>query len=295
MNEISWGLKMSVWQRHKRNLKDIWRRYRRNKAAVVSLIGFIFLLVITVLAPVLARSSPFKIVDERFLSPSLERPFGTDNLGRDIYSQILYGARTSLLIAFLATLTSVSIGVIMGVFSGFFGGKIDELLMRITEWFQVIPRFFLALTLIALFGATVWNIVVVIGISSWPRTARLVRAEMLSLKEREFVEAARVLGSSKLNLMFDEILPNATPPVIVNGSLEVANAITLESGLAFLGLGDPYVFSWGRILGNAQMFLRTAWWMAVFPGLAIALTVLALNLMGDGLNDALNPRLREGA
>jgi peptide/nickel transport system permease protein len=286
---------MSAWQRYKRNAKDFWRRYRRNKGAVVSLIGFLFLLLVALLAPVLSRCDPFDIIDEWFLSPNLDALFGTDNLGRDIYSQILYGARTSLTVAFLATLTSVTIGIIMGVFSGFFGGKIDELLMRITELFQVIPRFFLALTLIALFGASLWNLIVVIGLSSWPRTARLVRAEMLSLKEREFVEAARALGSGNLNLMFDEIFPNATPPVIVNASLEVANAITLESGLAFLGLGDPYVFSWGRILGNAQMFLRTAWWMAVFPGLAIALTVLALNLIGDGLNEALNPRLREGA
>jgi peptide/nickel transport system permease protein len=285
---------MSLWQRSKRNSEEIWRRYKRSRAAFASLMVLLAIIMLAIIGPLLTPYGPFGIVGSPLLPPSLQHPFGTDDIGRDVFSQLVYGARISLLIASLATLTSLSIGVVIGVFAGFFGGKTDALLMRVTELFQVVPRFFLALTLIAVFGTTIWNIIIVIGLTSWPRAARLVRAEFLSLRTREFVDAARVLGSSNLNLMFDEILPNAMPPVIISASLEIGNAITLESGLSFLGLGDPRAFSWGRMLGNAQPFLRVAWWMAVFPGLAIAFTVLALNLIGDGLNDALNPKLREG-
>lgn len=296
MNKTKEKSKMSSWNNFRRNSREVWRRYKRSKAAFLSLIGLVIVVLLGIFGPLLLTSvGPFEIVDQTFLPPSLKHPCGTDDIGRDVFSQLLYGARTSLFIASLATLTSLSIGVAVGVFAGFFGGKTDALLMRITEFFQVIPRFFLALTLIAVFGPTTWNLIVVIGLTSWPRAARLVRAEFLSLKTREFVDAARVLGSSRLNLMFDEILPNATPPIVVNASLEVGNAITLESGLSFLGLGDPYSFSWGRMLGNAQPFLRTAWWMVLFPGFTIALTVLALNFIGDGLNDALNPKLKEGS
>ncbi len=178
----------------------------------------------------------------------------------------------------------------VGALAGFFDA-LDDPLMRVTEFFLVIPAFVLALVLVALLRPSIWNIVLVIAVLGWPSTARLIRAEFLSLKEREFVHAARAIGASEVRIIFHEILPNALPPVVVNASLGVATAILLESGLSFLGLGDPNRISWGYLLGNARPFLRQAWWMPTFPGLAIFLAALSLNLVGDGLNDALNPRL----
>jgi peptide/nickel transport system permease protein len=270
-----------------------WQRYKRNRLAVLGLGITSVFVALSIVASLISPFDPLKMVGQPFLPPMGSHPMGTDDLGRDIYSGVLYGSRISLIVGFLAAGTSVAIGMLVGGISGFFGGKIDDLLMRITELFMVIPRFFLALILVALFGANVWNIIFVIGILSWPGTARLVRAEFLSLKEREFVEAAKAQGAKNTSLVFEEILPNATPPIIVNGSLEVARAILLEAGLSFLGLGDPKLPSWGVMLSNAQRFIRSAWWMAVFPGFAIFLVVLGLNLVGDGLNDALNPRLKE--
>lgn len=275
------------------SLRDFWRRYKRNRLAVAGLIVTSSFVVLALVAPLVSPYDPQRMVGSTFDYPSGEHPLGTDDLGRDLYSGVLHGARISLLVGFLAAATSILIGVIIGALSGYYGGKTDDLLMRIVELFLVIPRFFLALILVALFGSSLWNVILVIGILSWPGTARLVRAEFLSLKEREFVEAARALGAGNRNLMLDEILPNASSPIIVNGSLEVARAILLEAGLSFLGLGDPTLPSWGAMLSNAQTFVRQAWWMAVFPGLSIFLVVLGLNLVGDGLNDALNPRLRE--
>jgi peptide/nickel transport system permease protein len=218
---------------------------------------------------------------------------GTDHLGRDVFTYILYGARISLQIAFLATVTSVLIGTVVGALAGYYGGYRDEVLMRITELFQVIPRFFLALVAVAIVGPTIRNVIWIIGLTSWPTTARLVRAEFLSLRERPFVEAVRGLGAGDTQIIWGEILPNATPPIVVNSSFEVARAIILEAGLSFLGLGDANVPSWGRILQEAQPYLQRAWWSSFFPGFCIALAVLGLNLVGDGLNDAINPRLRE--
>ncbi len=185
------------------------------------------------------------------------------------------------------------IGVIVGAFSGYVGGRVDGILMRITEYFQIVPSFFLALIMVTLLGGSIWNVVIVIAVLSWPRVARLIRAQFLSLKEKEFIEAARAVGESTGYIIFGEILVNALPPAIVNSSLEVGRAIIVEAGLSFIGLGDPNKVSWGYLLRNAQEFLRSAWWMAVFPGVCIFLLVTALNLVGDGLNDVLNPRLKE--
>lgn len=274
-------------------LVQFWNRYKKNRAAVVGLAIVCCFVLIALLAPSIAPNKPFSLVADRFIPPSEKYPMGTDDLGRDVFSGVMYGSRVSLLVGFMAAATSTLIGTMIGAFSGYHGGKADSILMRLTEVFQVVPRFFMALILVALFGASVWNVIFVIGILSWPVTARLVRAEYLSLKEREFIEAARALGMGHLGIVFSEILPNALPPIIVNSSLQVGSAILTEAGLSFLGLGDPSMISWGYMLNNAQRFLRQAWWMASFPGAAIFLTVLGLNLVGDGLNDAFNPKLKE--
>ena len=252
-----------------------------------------FFLAVGLAAPIIAPN-PTKVgVGPRFTPPSWEFPMGTDNLGRDMFQGVVSGARISLLVGFSAAGTSLIIGVIVGAFSGYVGGRVDGILMRITEYFQIVPSFFLALIMVTLLGGNVWNVVIVIAVLSWPRVARLIRAQFLSLKEKEFIEAARAVGESTRYIIFGEILINALPPAIVNSSLEVGRAIIVEAGLSFIGLGDPNKVSWGYLLRNAQEFLRTAWWMAVFPGVCIFLLVTALNLVGDGLNDVLNPRLKE--
>jgi peptide/nickel transport system permease protein len=215
---------------------------------------------------------------------------GTDDLGRDVLSGVLYGTRTSLLLALIVSMLAGAIGIIVGSLAAWQGRRTDDALMRVTEFVQVVPRFFLAVIVIALFGPGLDRLILLLGLTSWPWIARVVRAEVLSLKQREFVEAARSLGAGHLRVLLREVLPNALPPVVVVVSLSAASVILIEAGLSFLGLGDPDVVSLGYLANNAQRFLRVAWWMAVFPGAAIALAVLGLNLLGDGLNDALNPR-----
>lgn len=273
---------------------NFWRQYRKNRAAVVGLILLVGVCVLALAAPVVTWHPPLKSgVGGAFVPPTREYPFGTDDLGRDIYSNVIFGARTSLMVGLLAAGMSALVGIVVGAISGYYGGKIDDLLMRACEVFLVLPTFLLALIIVAVFGTNINNIILAIVVVSWPRTARLLRAEFLSIKEREFVEAARALGSKPLDIMFNEILPNAIFPVIVNASLEVATAILTEAGLSFLGAGDPNVPSWGIMLNNAQNYLRVAWWMAAFPGAMLFITCLSLNLVGDGLNDYFNPRLRE--
>ncbi|MEM6744803.1 MAG: ABC transporter permease, partial [Pseudomonadota bacterium] len=221
-------------------------------------------------------------------------PLGTDQLGRDILAGIFHGARISLLIGVIATLISIGIGVLIGAVSGYFGGWVDDVLMRITEAFQTIPNFVLLLALVAILGSTIENIVLAIGIVSWTAPARLVRAEFMSLRNREFIEAVRNLGLGDGAIIFREILPNALPPIIVYASVIMALAILLESALAFLGLGDPNYASWGNMIGQGRSVLRTAWYCAAIPGLAILLTVLSFSLLGEGLNEALNPRQKKG-
>ena len=253
-----------------------WIAYRRSIPGLCGAGVLLLLLLLVVVGPALAPFDPEAVgVGPNFAPPSRAHWMGTDNLGRDVLSRAL-------------------IGLLVGAISGYFGGLLDDALMRMTEVFQTIPRFFLAMVAVAFFGANIWNIIFAIAVLGWPVTARLARAEYMTLRSREFIDAARVLGVGTTTIIVTEILPNAAGPVLVNGTLQVAQALLLEAGLSYLGLGDPNSVSWGLMLYQAQPVLRDAWWMAVFPGLGIFLSVLSLNLVGDALNDSLNPRLREG-
>ena len=275
-------------------MAEFWTRYRRNRAAVLGLGILFIILFMAATAHLFYPEDPFRLVG-RPLSGPFENGFilGSDSLGRDVASGIVHGAKTSLLIGLIATLVSIFIGIFFGAFAGYFGGRVDDLLMRITEIFQTIPSFIFAILLVAIMKPSIFSIVIAIAVVSWPGVARLVRGEFLSLKNREFVQACHTIGMSDLRVMLREILPNCLSPIIVIGSLMVATAILIESGLAFLGLGDPNIMSWGFQIGAGRTMLRSAWWVCTFPGIAILITVLAINLIGEGLNDALNPRLKE--
>ncbi len=274
-------------------VRGFWRRYRKNKGGVVGLFFLVFLALVAILADAITVHGPMEPGVGRMLQPpSREFLMGTDNLARDIFSGVVHGARVSLVIGFAAALTSLLLGGLIGSVSGYFGGRIDDILMRLCELFQSMPRFLYALVIVVFFGNTIWNVVVVIGILSWPRSGRMIRAEFMRLRESEFVISARAIGMGSAGIIFRQILPNALHILLVAGSLDVGAAIITEAALSFLGAGDPNLMSWGRMLYSAQRFFRRAWWFSVFPGIAIFLTVLSLNLVGDGLNDALNPKLK---
>lgn len=272
------------------------KRFARNRGAVVGLIILLVVIVFALLAPSLFPQSPWRTVGRPFLAPfAMERfPLGTDTLGRNIASGLVHGARVSLMIGVVSTVVALLIGVPLGAIAGYAGGFVDDALMRFTEFFQTIPSFALAIVMVAILQPQLGSIVLAIGVVSWPPVARLVRGEVLSLKTREYVQAAVTIGQSTPRIIFSQVLPNTIAPIIVMGSLMIGSAILLESSLSFLGLGDPNLMSWGYMVGAGRTRLIDAWWISFFPGLAIFLTVLALNLAGEGLNDALNPRLGRG-
>lgn len=273
-----------------RGLRALLHRARFNRLGVLGVTLVAFFVVMACTVPRLSLD-PFATTHEALQAPSVRHPMGTDDLGRDILSQLLWGSRVSLSVGFVSGVLATTVGVLVGAVSGYRGGWLDDLLMRITEVFMILPRLLLAVVAVALIGAGMWNMIIVIGGLAWPGMARLVRSEVMSLRSRDFVEAARSLGQPQWRIIAREILPNALPLVIVNASLEIGAAIILEAGLSFLGLGDPNRMSWGTILNNAQRFLEDAWWMSVFPGTAIFLTVLGFNFAGDALNDVLDPRM----
>lgn len=270
------------------------RRYPRSTANIGGLALLIVVILMALSAPALFQKDPLALAGRPlqwpFTNPAV--PLGTDASGRDIAAQIFHGSRVSLMIGLVATVVAVSIGIIVGALAGFYGGAVDDVLMRITEAFQTLPNFLLLLVFVAVFGSQLMTVTLAIGLVSWPPTARLTRAEFLSLRNREFVQAARTLGMGDFGLIFREILPNALPPIIVYASVVMAVAILLESALAFLNLSDPNVASWGNLIGSGRGVLRTQWYVSAIPGIAILLTVLAVSLVGQGLNDALNPRLK---
>jgi len=270
-----------------------WRRFKKNKLAVAGGIMVIILFIIAILAPFISPFDPTEIHRGHILEPpSLRHPMGTDDLGRDILSRMIYGSRISLAVGFVAVGIATVIGVVFGAFAGYYGGWVDRLIMRFVDIMLSFPTFFLILAVIAFVGPSIWNIMIVIGFTSWMGVARLVRAEFLSLKDREFVLAAKALGVSDIRIIFKHILVNSMAPVIVSAVLGVASAILVESALSFLGIGvQPPTPSWGNILTLGKDNIEIAWWLSVFPGLAILITVLSYNLVGEGLRDALDPRL----
>ncbi len=266
-------------------------RLTRSRAAAIGLTVVLLVVIAGVVGPWLT-SSPSAMGSRTFSPPGTAYPFGSDDLGRDMLARVANGARVSLLVGVAAAAVSAILGIVVGSLAGFRGGYIDEFFMRVAEAFQIVPQFFMAILVVALFGPSLAKIVLVIAILSWPSTARIIRAEFLKLRHQDFVAAAQLAGASRGALIFDEILPNALPPVIVNASLQIASAILTEANLSFLGLGDPDKVSWGQLLFTAQPFLIQAWWMAAFPGVAILVTAFGFNLLGDGLNDVFN--LRQG-
>jgi peptide/nickel transport system permease protein len=271
---------------------DAVKRYFRSPAAVIGLLLLLVVIAMAISAGWFYPRDPLALAGRPLIWPLSNPRFllGTDNSGRDIAAQIFYGARISLLIGGVATAIAIAIGVLIGAFAGFYGGWIDNVLMRVTEAFQTLPNF--VLVLVAVFGSTLTTVTIAVGVVSWPAPARLTRAEFMSLRNREFVQAGRTLGMKDVQLILGEILPNALPPVIVYASVVMAVAILLESALAFLRLSDPNVASWGNLIGLGRDVLRVQWYVSAIPGIAILGTVLAVSLVGQGLNDALNPRLK---
>ena len=272
---------------------SFFARFAQNRGALVGLIILLAIILMAILAPLIFPESPWRMVQRPFLAPMEVEGFwlGTDTMGRNVAAGIMHGAWVSLLIGLVSTTVALAIGVPLGAIAGYYGGLIDDALMRFTEFFQTIPNFALAIVLVAIMQPSITSIVLAIAIVSWPPVARLVRAEFMSLRHREYVEAARLVGQTNRTIILRQILPNTLSPIIVLASLMVATAILLESALSFLGLGDPNVMSWGYMIGAARTVIRQAWWLSFFPGVAILLTVLALNLVGEGLDDALNPKL----
>ncbi len=270
------------------------RIFSRNRAAALCAVILVLLIALAAIGPFLTAFDPDKVgAGPAMAAPSATYPMGTDDLGRDVLSRAVVGLRVSLLVGLGAAGIATVLGIVVGGTAGFFGGRIDDLLMRVTEVFQVVPRFFLAILLVAFFGASIFNILIAIAVLSWPEVARVLRADFLSLRNRQFVDAARLAGASRSELIFLEILPNAMGPVVVNATLQVGQAMLLEAGLSYLGLGDPSQVSLGLMLQQGQQIMRSAWWVMAFPGLLVFLAVLCLNITGDGLNDVLNPRARE--
>lgn len=276
-------------------MKSFALLYVRNVGAVIGLVLLMVVIGCGLTASWLSPGSPWDMAGAPVTPPfeEIQHLFGTDVLGRDILAAVVHGARVSIAIGATATMVALLIGVTVGAVAGYLGGLVDDLLMRATEFVQAIPSFVLTILIVAIFQPSVASIIAAVAIVSWPPVARVVRGEVLSVKERDFVLAAEAAGQGPINILVREILPNTLSSVVVLASFMIATAILIEAGLSFLGLGDPNAMSWGFMIGSGRSTLRVAWWTSVFPGLALVVTVLALNLIGEGLADALNPRLRE--
>jgi len=272
-----------------------WKRFRQNGLALIGAFIVIFLFIVALFAPLISPYDPGQIDIKRVLQdPSPEHIFGTDSLGRDVLSRMIWGSRISLLVGFVAVGIATLIGIFLGALAGYYGRWVDNLIMRFVDIMLCFPTFFLILAVIALLEPNIWNIMIIIGITGWMGVARLVRAEFLSLRERDFSVAVRALGAKDFRIIFLHILPNAMAPVLVSATLGVAGAILTESALSFLGIGvQPPTPSWGNILTAGKDNIEIAWWLSLYPGLAILITVLGYNLLGEGIRDAIDPRLKQ--
>lgn len=275
-----------------KKLKRFFINYSKDKFGVIGLIVLGTIAALAVLAPYLPMASPTLLIYKPFMPPSLDHPMGTDTLGRDLLSRVVWGGRTSIAIGMLAALISLIVGLTLGAIAGYYGGLIDDLICRITDVFLVIPVFFLALFIVAIYGGNVFYVMAVIGLLIWPSNARIMRAQVLTVKEREFVQAAKVIGLSNFKILFHHIVPNSIQPVIANTILQSAGAMITEAGLSFLGLGDPNAITWGKMIYLGQVYITTCWWISIFPGLMLLLTAFALHLIGDAASKILSPKGR---
>ncbi len=277
--------------------KEVWRRFRKNKAAVVGLFIIIALLILSLSADLIADYDDVVtniVPEDRLQGPSAEHWFGTDDFGRDIFARVVHGSRTSLSVGFVSAAFSLVIGGFLGALAGFYGGRTDNILMRFMDVLLAIPSTILAIAIVSAMGSSLGNLMIAIGLAYLPQYARIVRASVLTIKDQEFVEAARAIGAKDATIIFRHIIPNCLAPVIVQATLSVAFSILAIAGLSFIGLGvKPPAPEWGAMLSAGRNFMRDAWYMSFFPGLAIMVTILGLNLLGDGLRDALDPRLRQ--
>ena len=277
--------------------REVWRMLKKNKMALLGLGILVILVLLALFADVIADYDTVVIkqnLANRLKGPSAEHWLGTDEFGRDIFARLIHGARVSLKVGIIAVGISIVLGGILGALAGFYGGKIDNIIMRVMDVFLAVPSILLAIAIVSALGPSILNLMVAISISSVPRYARIVRASVLSIRDQEFVEAARAIGANNARIIFRHIIPNSLAPVIVQGTLGVASAILSTAGLSFIGLGiQPPAPEWGSMLSGGRQYLRYAWWVTTFPGVAIMITILSLNLLGDGLRDALDPRLKQ--
>ena len=279
-------------------VKKVWKRIRGLVAASgqlrVGLVLFALVLLVVLFSPQLAPFDPYDLGDDLLVPPGTAgHLLGTTNMGQDILSMLIYGSRASLAIGIVAAAISGVIGTLVGAVAGFYGGKLDKVISEVINVFLMIPSFFLVLIIVAMFGSSMVNVMFVIGLTSWPSNARMMRVQAMSIKERTFVKSAVAMGESKRQILFKYIIPNGLFPVIANTTMGVAKAILTEASLSFLGLGDPNVVSWGQMIFDGKQYLTSGWWMSTFAGLCIMLIVMIFYLIGDGLNYALNPKMKK--
>ncbi|WP_448522788.1 ABC transporter permease [Pseudothermotoga sp.] len=272
---------------------DFAKRYLSSRYGLAGLIMFLSMLIMALFAPVIAPYKPTDISHDMLSPPSKVHPFGTDHLGRDVFSRVVHGARVSLTVGFVAAGLSALIGIVIGALSGYIGGVFDEVISKIIDSFLMFPVFFLILIIVAVFGRNLVYIMLVIGLTTWPSNARIMRAQTMSIKEKAFVKIARANGESPTRIIFTHIIPNGMYPVVANSAMQIGGAILTEAALSFLGLGDPSVVSWGKMINDARSYMSFAWWSIVFPGIFTVITVVTFSFIGDGLQQALYPKLSE--